>query len=130
MQEHITRLRASTFIRYGIMAVVVVGIEIASFSFINSVLGIHYVVATVLSVGIGIVLNWVASKHFVFKTTRHAAHKEFLLVLLVSLIGIGLQVLVTVVAVEQLDLKPLVGKAAAIVITFFWNYAMRKKFIF
>lgn len=130
MREHFERLHGSTFIRYGIMAVVVVGVEIATFSFLNSVLKVHYVIATVLSVGIGIILNWFASKHFVFRTTRHAAHKEFVLILVVSLIGVGLQVLVTVLAVEQLGLKPLIGKVAAIIITFFWNYVMRKKYIF
>jgi putative flippase GtrA len=85
LSELVTRLLKISIVRYFIMAVVVVGIELASFALINSALGIHYLIATPVSMAIGIVLNWYFSKKFVFTGSRHKSHVEFTLVLLTSL---------------------------------------------
>lgn len=121
---------SESFFRYGIMAVVVVGIEITSFWFINSVLGIHYLIATVLSLAIGIVLNWLGSRYYVFGASHHSAKKEFALVGITSLFGVILQTSIVFISVDTLDQAPLLGKIVAIIITFFWNYIVRKKYIY
>ena len=114
---------------YMAMAVVVVSIEY--FSYIGMVwVGVNYLLAIPISMAIGIVLNWVGSRKFVFKTRRHAPHKEFTLVLVTSLVGVGFQLAVTYMAVDVLRQLPAVGKLLAIVVTFFWNFWARKKFIF
>ena len=117
-------------VRYFIMAAVIVGFELAVFAFINSVLDISYLIATPVSMGAAIILNWYFSKVFVFKGSRHKAHIEFGLVLATSLVGVGIQLAVTSLAVERLQLLPIIGKFLAIIITFFWNFWVRKRYIF
>ena len=119
-----------TFFRYGVMAVIVVAIEIASFWLLNSPLHVNYLVATVLSQLVGIVLNWVGSRYYVFGASRHRAHKEFGLVFATSLVGVGLQSATVYIVVGILKAQPLLGKLIAIVITFFWNYFVRKRYIY
>jgi putative flippase GtrA len=114
--------------RYFAMAVVIVGIEYGSY--LLMLWGdVHYLLAVPISMAIGIILNWHFSRVFVFKNRRHAAHKEFVLVLLASLVGVGIQ-LVTTYAVVRLIGSPAVGKLLAIIVTFFWNYFVRKRYIF
>lgn len=117
-------------IRYFIMASFIVAIELVIFIAINSLLNVSYIIATPASMTLGILLNWVLGKRFVFKHSRYKQHVELLLVVTISLIGIGLQLAVTSACVELLKLPPLVGKVAAIAITFFWNFWVRKRFIF
>lgn len=117
-------------VRYFIMAVVVVGIELASFAFINSMFGLTYLIATPLSMAIGIVLNWYFSRAFVFTNRKHPPHIEFGLVLATSVVGVVIQLLVTGVCINYLHSLPIIGKFFAIVITFFWNFWVRRKFIF
>jgi len=124
------RYVSPTFFRYGIMAVAVVAIEIASFWIINEPLHIHYLVATILSLLIGIILNWIGSRYFVFGASVHSARKEFTLVGITSLFGVLLQTLVVFLSVEALGQAPILGKILAIIITFFWNYIVRKKYIY
>lgn len=124
------RLRHSTFIRYGIMAVIVVGIELASFWLFYTLFGWHYLIATWASLSIGILLNWVGSRYFVFGNSKHTTSKEFTLVLLTSLFGVALQSGIVALMVEVLSGPALYGKIAAIVVTFFWNYFVRKKYIY
>jgi putative flippase GtrA len=115
-------------VRYFIMAAVVVGIEYGSYLLMLWA-GVQYLLAVPLSMAVGIILNWQFSRIFVFKTRRHAPHKEFGLVLAASLVGVGIQLLVTWLVVQAVD-SPAAGKLAAIVITFFWNYFIRKKYIY
>jgi putative flippase GtrA len=121
-------LKNEQFARYLIMAVIIVCIEYGSYL---GMLGVHlnYLVAVPLSMAVGIVLNWYFSRVFVFKNRRHAPHKEFMLVLAASLAGAALQTFVTYVVV-QMQGTPALGKLVAIVVTFFWNYFIRKRYIF
>jgi len=116
-------------VRYFVLAACLVSFEYLSF--LGMIwLGINYLVAVVVSMGVVIVLNWYLSRLLVFKSRRHSARKEFLLVLLTSLVGVGFQLGVTYAAVALLGQLPALGKLAAIIVTFFWNFWARKKFIF
>lgn len=116
--------------RYLIMASIVVTIEVGSFWAINSKIGINYLMATVLSMAIGIVLNWLGSKLFVFNKSRFHPVHEFILVAVVSLVGVGLQLMTIYLVVTKAHTAPLVGKINAIVVTFVWNFFIRRIYIF
>ncbi len=112
------------------MAVIVVGIELVTFWFIDSVLSWHYLIATWLSLLLGILLNWVGSRYFVFGNSKHTKKKEFSLVFATSMVGVVLQSGVVTFMVEIIHGPALSGKVAAIVVTFFWNYFIRKHYIY
>jgi putative flippase GtrA len=116
------------FVRYFLMASVIVGVEYGSYLGMLWA-GLNYLLAVPISMAVGIILNWYFSRVFVFKNRRHAAHKEFMLVLLASLVGVGIQLLVTYLVVRAMD-SPAAGKLLAILVTFFWNYYIRKRYIF
>lgn len=116
--------------RYFLMAAVIVSIELGVFALMNSELGINYLIATPVSMAVGIILNWYCSKVFVFTGSRHKTHIEFGLVLVTSLVGVGIQLIITSACVQILHLWPILGKFFAIVVTFFWNFWVRKRYIF
>ena len=116
--------------RYLIMASIVVTIELGSFWAMNSKIGINYLMATFLSMVIGIVLNWLGSKFFVFNKSRFNPVHEFILVAVVSLVGIGLQLMTIYLLVTKAHTAPLIGKIAAIGTTFVWNFFIRRAYIF
>lgn len=130
MQEKVKDLyqKNEHLARYGCMAVILVCIEYGSYLGLLF-LGMQYLLAVVVSMGIVIVLNWHFSRVFVFKNRRHTPHKEFVLVLLTSLVGVGIQLLTTYLVVKAVN-SPALGKLLAIFVTFFWNYIIRKKYIF
>ncbi len=130
LKELVQANRHKHIVRYFIMAFFVVGIELLVFAFMNSILGITYLIATPTSMCVAFVLNWYLSKVFVFSGSRHKTHVEFSLVLATSLVGVGIQLLVTGFCINQLQLFPIVGKFFAVIITFFWNFWVRKKYIF
>lgn len=114
---------------YLLLAAGLVSLEYASY-LIMLFLGVNYLVAVVVSMAIVIVLNWYLSRIFVFKKRRHSPRKEFVLVLLTSLVGVLFQLGVSYVVVDVLGLWAAIGKLLAIIVTFFWNYWVRNKYIF
>ena len=121
---------ASQIFRYLMMAGVVVLCELGSFWLINSIFNINYLIATAISMLVGIVLNWLGSKYLVFKESRFTPIKEFTLVFIVSLVGLAIQITTIYIMVDKLHLVPLVGKIAAIGVTFIWNFFIRRVYIF
>jgi len=125
--------RQSTYgqmLRYILMASIVVTIEVGSFWVMNSVIGLKYQVAAVLSMAMGIVLNWLGSNFFVFSKSRFHPVHEFILVAGVSLVGVGMQLLTLYLAVEYFNILPVTGKFIAICVTFAWNFLVRKLYVF
>ncbi len=117
-------------LRYFIMACLLVILELFTFWTFNSLFGLSYLIATPLSMAISFFLNWYLGRRFIFKDSERRAHIEFTLVFIASLIGVGIQLAVISFTVEILSLAPLFGKLIAICITFFWNYLVRKYYIF
>ncbi len=126
----IDRLKKSELVRYALVAAGLVGVEVGVFVLMNTVLGISYLIATPVSTIVVIILNWYLSGKWVFHNHVHSPRKEFVLVVIVSVIGIGIQTAVASLVVEVLRLAPLVAKLAAIGVTFFWNFWVRRRYIF
>jgi putative flippase GtrA len=111
------------------VASVIVLIELGIFQILY-LLGINYLVATVLSMIIGIILNWIVSHAFVFKSSKYSKKIEFGLIVMASIVGIAIQTITTFIAVEMFTVTPIIGKLFAVGITFFWNYFFRARFVF
>ncbi len=125
----IEALHDARLIRYFVMAVIIVSIELASFQ-VFILLGVDYLLATALSFGLAVTLNWIGGRVFVFGKSEYHATKEFLMVLVASIVGLIIQMGVVFVSVEILLLYPLIGKGLSILFSFFWNYFFRAKFIY
>lgn len=116
-------------LRYFIMAVTIVCIELASFQ-LFFLFGANYILATALSFVLAVILNWIGGRMFVFGRSQYHPAREFVMVLTASIVGLAIQMIVVFVSVEILRLYPLIGKGLSILFSFFWNYFFRAKFIY
>lgn len=122
-------IRNKSLVRYFFVALTVVSIELIAFQIIY-LLSNNYVVATILSFILAVVLNWIFGRKFVFGKSQHAPAKEFTMVLIASIVGVGIQLAVVFVSVEVLKLYPLIGKILSIGFSFFWNYWFRAAVVY
>jgi len=116
-------------IKYLLVATVIVIIELIIFQLIYEATK-HYVIATIISFLVAVVINWAASRTVVFGASHFSMKREFLLVLAVSTVGLGIQLGVGYICVNSFKLYPLLGKIGSIFISFFWNYWFREHFVF
>jgi putative flippase GtrA len=125
----INKLKNIRMLRYLVVAISIVLVELTFFQAIY--LTTHnYILGTVLSFVLAVLLNWVLGRKVVFGASQHHPAKEFIMVLIASSIGLGIQIGVVYTSVTVLKLYPLIGKVLSIGFSFFWNYWFRAKIIY
>lgn len=93
-------------------------------------LGIHYLVAVVISFILATMVNYILSSRFVFGRSRRRQTVEVLLVYLVSAVGLGLNSLLMWILHGNLQLNAMFAKVISTGIVFLWNFSTRRWFIF
>ena len=111
-------------------------VEWASFFVISNLMGFQYQIATVSAFVLSTTVNWILGRTFTFKESVYKEHKakEILLVFLVSLIGLGFNMLLMWLFIDVMglnsDAQKMVSKVMSTGVVFFWNYLSRKYLIY
>jgi len=115
-----------------LLGILTTGIDYAIYSLLI-ILGIHYVAAIAIGYGCGLWANYVIGRRYIFKSGRKlkSSHQEFVFVVLIALGGMVLSMaVVKVLSYSIWSMDPLYSRFFAIIVTFFWNYIMRKLFVY
>jgi len=91
---------------------------------------LHYTVATVIAHILSTFVNWLAGRILVFKDNRSSAIKEILGIYMASIVGLLLNLLIMWLAVDLLSFGEMISKIVATAIVFFYNFLVRKIFIY
>ena len=131
MSGIIKKLYHHSLVRYLFIATGIVIVELIVFQLLYVLMNSNnYVVPTVLSFALAVVINWFLSRKVVFGASHHHPAKEFFYVSIASIVGLGIQLFVVYLCVQKLSIYPLLGKIISIGASFFWNYWFRARFIF
>jgi putative flippase GtrA len=96
-------------------------------------LNIHYVSAIIIGYGCGLWANYLIGRRYIFTkgTKLKNTHREFLSVVFIAIIGMLLNiVIVKILSYSFWSIDPLYSRIIAIGIVFFWNYILRKIFVY
>lgn len=97
-------------------------------------LGVDKIIANYISTSIALVFSFFANKSFTFKNTSKNAKRQFILFLVVTLIGLWiLQPLIIWGYTSLLDDSPLslfIAKLIATIVTLIWNYLFYSRVVF
>jgi putative flippase GtrA len=116
-------------IKYLIMAIIIVAIELILFQALYLSTD-NYYLATIFSFVLGLILNWIGGRLFIFGKSERRPTQEFIMVSIASLAGISIQIATVAVTVNIIGLYPISGKIVSIMFSFFWNYWFRSKYIY
>ena len=95
------------------------------------ILGVHYLIANIISVGSGLVLNYLLSIAFVFKQRRLKNRRaEFIGFVLIGLAGLVVNEWLVALFVGMLGFGVVPGKVAAAGGSFVFNFVARKLLLF
>ena len=96
-------------------------------------LSVHYIAAIIVGYSLGLVFNYYMGRKYIFtkgtklKNTRH----EFVSVVIIALIGMFLNIIIVkLLSYMIFSLNPLYSRIIAIGIVFFWNFFLRKIFVY
>ena len=90
--------------------------------------GLYYLLSSMLSFSISTIFNYVASVRWVFAVNqKYSKTRNFVLFVILSIIGLGLNALAMWLGVEFLHWHYMIVKIGATALVMVWNFITRKK---
>ena len=116
--------------RFGVIGVLAFAIDYGFLYAFTEWLGIHYLISSVLSLSISVIFNYIASVLWVFDVKQETSKtRNFILFIVFSVIGLGINQLVMWLGVESLGLHYMLVKIFATAVVMVWNFVTRKKML-
>jgi putative flippase GtrA len=120
-----------TIFRYLFVGATAAAIDIGIFGILAITLGFPWFPVAAFSFVLATTVNYYLSIRYVFSSgARFTKKNEIIMVFLVSALGLTINQTVLWVLIENLRSDPLPAKLAATGTVFFWNYLIRKNYIF
>lgn len=120
----------SQFIRYILIGNISNIVDFSCLYVLTEFVNIHYTISVAFAFLIGLVINHIIGILWIFGRSTHNVYVEFLLVLIISIIGLILSEIIIFVLVEYMSLHYMISKFVSAVIVMFWNFYGRRKWIF
>ena len=120
----------SQIFKFGIVGgsafVIDYGIMIA----LTEVVGINYLISSGISFAVSVIYNYILSVRWVFEVEKNGdKRKEFIVFIVLSLIGLALNQLLMWVTVSGIHIFYMVAKILVTVVVMIYNFITRKLFL-
>lgn len=116
--------------RFGVIGVLAFAIDYGFLYAFTEWLGIYYLISSVLSFSISVIFNYIASVLWVFDVKQKTSKtRNFILFIVFSVIGLGINQLIMWLGVESLGLHYMLVKIFATAVVMVWNFVTRKKML-
>jgi putative flippase GtrA len=117
--------------KYFLVSAVSLAVDMAIYGALVKILGVNYLIANVVSVSAGLVVNYALSVALVFKERRLKSRRaEFIGFVLIGVAGLAVNEAFIALFVGVFHLGSLVGKVAAAGLSFVFNFVSRKVLLF
>lgn len=117
------------FIRYLFVGGLAAIVNIGSLYIFTDVFHIYYLFSNVIAFILGLVVNYILSKKFVFQdNVKYSRSKEFLIYALIGVIGLFLDTLIMGIMTSTFKIYYMLSKIISTLLVFVWNFVARKIF--
>lgn len=122
-----TKKAGIQFFRYLFVGGFAAIINILSLFIFTDFFKIHYIISSILGFLLGLIVNYLLSKAFVFTEEKvRSRKKEFMTYAIIGMIGLGIDTGIMFISTSLLKIYYLLSKIISTVITFIWNFTARK----
>lgn len=98
--------------------------------FLTEFLGLHYLISGTISFALSVIYNYILSIKWVFDTKKtRKKSEEFIVFLILSILGLGINQALMWLAVEKFDIYYMFSKIFATVVVMIFNFVTRKIFL-
>ena len=105
-------------------------IDFAVLWILTEFLGIHYLVSNCISFTVSVIYNYILSVCWVFEVNNnHKKSTELIVFMVMSVIGLGINLLIYWLCVEFAGVHYLISKIVATAIVMVYNFITRKLFL-
>lgn len=117
-------------IRFGIIGGLAFLIDYALLYICTDIIGIHYLISSIISFTVSVIFNYILSIKWVFEVDERTDPKRnFLLFIIFSVIGLGINEVIMYVGVTMWEIYYMLVKIFATFIVMIFNFITRKIFL-
>ena len=110
--------------KFGIVGGLAFLIDFGIFAILTKI-GLHYLIAQIISFGISLLFNYILSIKWVFDAKKQTL-KEIIVFIALSVIGLGINELLLYIGIDKLNFHELLVKLFATAIVMVYNFITRK----
>lgn len=116
-------------LKFGIVGGTAFLIDYGIFTLLTQIFSIHYIIASIISFTISVIYNYILSIKWVFDVNKKQTSKEFIIFIILSIIGLILNLIVMYISVDLINIHELISKIIATIIVMIYNFITRKIFL-
>ncbi len=116
----------SQIIKFGIVGVIATVVDYGTLILLTDYLKVHVMIASTISFCASVIVNYLLSMAYVFKSQGQSKTKEFLVFVLLSVGGLCINQLILWIGVQFMSAYYLIPKLFASVIVPVYNFITRK----
>ena len=113
-------------IKFGLVGFLCFFIDYGIMVFLTEVAGVHYLFSSGISFTVSVVVNYVLSLTYVFETEKGNKIKEFIIFVVLSVIGLGINQVLMWFCVDILGIFYMISKIGATAVVMVYNFITRK----
>lgn len=116
-------------LKFGVVGSIAAFVDVGVLVVLKELLHVDVLIASAISFCVSVTVNYLLSMSFVFKSKKQSKVKEFIIFVLLSVGGLGLNQLVLWIGVEFTSVYYLIVKFLAMLIVSIYNFTTRKVFL-
>ncbi len=117
-------------LKFCVVGVICTIIDFGVLILLREVFGVNYLIANIVAFTVSVIVNYILSMRYVFQGKKDTSKiKEFIIFVVLSAIGLGLNEWLMWVSVNSLGLSYIVGKVIATGIVMVYNFFSKKLFL-
>lgn len=116
--------------RFGIVGVIAFAIDYGLLYILTEKCGIYYLVSSLISFGVSVIFNYIASVIWVFDVDKEKSKvKNFIYFIGLSVVGLAINELIMWFGVDKIHIYYMLVKLFATAIVMIFNFITRKMFL-
>lgn len=113
-------------IKFGLVGFLCFFIDYGIMVFLTEVVGVHYLLSSGISFTVSVIVNYILSLMYVFENEKGNRVKEFVIFVVLSVIGLGINQLLMWFCVDILGIFYMISKIGATAVVMVYNFVTRK----
>jgi putative flippase GtrA len=123
------RLLNSKFVKYGIVGVFGLIVDMGIFYILHKMLGVNYIISNLVSSTLAVIHNFILNSVFTFKV-KDRLIKRFLSFYTIALVGMAISSGLLFVMIDGFKMDSMISKMIAVLIVAIMQYFLNKKLTF
>lgn len=113
-------------IKFGLVGFLCFFIDYGIMVFLTEVVGVHYLLSSGISFTVSVIVNYILSLMYVFENEKGNRVEEFVIFVVLSVIGLGINQLLMWFCVDILGIFYMISKIGATAVVMVYNFVTRK----